>query len=642
LAFCTVFSAHSAFAEKRVALVIGNSAYQNVPRLTNPARDAAAIGDMFRAAKFDVVEARRDLGIVEMRRVMRDFSDKSRDADISVVYFAGHGIEVEGINYLIPVDAVLERDRDAFDEAIQLDRVLQAVEPAKRMRLIILDACRDNPFQRTMKRTIASRTLERGLSTVEPTKPNTLIAFAAKSGSTADDGHGANSPFTTALLKHLPTPGLDLRKAFGLVRDDVMKATNDKQEPFVYGSLGGSDVSLVPAAAPSEAANRQVDVRRDYELAERIGTPDAWDTFLKQYPAGLYSDFAKAQLRKLLAEDARLSTTEKARQAEAEKARLAAAGAKAADQAKAAREAKAAEEARVTAEKKKLAEQGKAEAAERARAAAEKAASERLAKEKTEAEAKATEAARKASEKAEAEKTRLAALEQKKAADNETAEGRAARDAASKPPAADANTSHDKPAQVAALPSGTEKIGMTPQQVARSLQTELRRVGCQTGDASDGWTAASRRALGLFNQHTGLKFDVKVASIDALEAVRGKTTRVCPLICDHGFRPEGGSCVKITCNAGTFLNDDNECEKRREREKADTKREKPPAVPPSPEKKESSRSQTGGGCGQMHDQLGCSCALKSGGHIYAGPQGPRWKWADYNAHVSCLHAAGRR
>jgi uncharacterized caspase-like protein len=628
LAVCTVFSAHSAFAEKRVALVIGNSAYQNVPRLTNPAKDGAAIGDMFRAAKFDLVEARRDLGIVEMRRVMRDFSDKSRDADISVIYFAGHGIEVNGINYLIPVDAVLERDGDAFDEAIQLDRVLQAVEPAKRMRLIILDACRDNPFQRTMKRTIASRTLERGLSTVEPTKPNTLIASAAKSGSTADDGNGANSPFTMALLKYLPTPGLDLRKAFGLVRDDVMKATNDKQEPFVYGSLGGSDVSLVPAASASEAANQQADVRRDYELAERIGTPDAWGTFLKQYPTGLYSDFAKAQLRKLLAEEARLATAEKARLAEAEKARLAAAGAKAADQAKAAHEAKAAEEARVAAEKKKLTEQGKAEAAERARAVAEKAAFERLAKEK-----------------AEAEKTRLAALEQKKAADNATAEARGAKDAASKPPAADANTSNDKPGQVAALPSGGEKISMTPQQVARLLQTELRRVGCQTVDATDDWTVASRRALGLFNKHTGQRFDVKIASIDALEAVRGKTTRICPLICDHGFRPEGGSCVKITCNAGTFLNDDNECEKRREREKADTKSEKPTTVPRSPKKNESSRSRAGGSCSQMQDPLGCSCALKSGGYIYASPgsySGYRWRYTDSGAHFSCLHAAGRR
>ncbi len=643
LAVCTVcFSGTSAFADKRVALVIGNSAYQNAPRLANPAKDAAAIEDMFKAAKFEVVEARRNLGIVEMRRVMRDFSDKSRDADISVVYFAGHGIEVDGINYLIPVDAVLERDRDAFDEAIQLDRVLQAVEPAKRMRLIILDACRDNPFQRTMKRTIASRTLERGLSAVEPAKPNTLIAFAAKSGSTADDGNGVNSPFTAALLKHLPTPGLDLRKAFGLVRDDVMKATNDRQEPFVYGSLGGSDVSLVPVAP--ETANQQTEVRRDYELAERIGTTDAWETFLRQYSTGLYSDFAKAQLRKLLAEDARLAAAEKARLAEAEKARLASAGAKAADQASAAREAKVAEEARVAAEKKKLAEQAKAEAAERARAAAEKAAFDKLVKEKAAAEAKAAEKVMKAAEKSEAEKTKLAA-QQKKAVDNEPAEAQLAKGTASMPPVADANTSHDKPAQVAALPSDTEKIAMSPQQVARSLQAELRRVGCQMGETEDGWTAAARRALGLFNKHAGANFDIKVASVEALEAVRSRTRRICPLVCDHGFRPDGGSCVKFTCKAGSFINDDNECEKKRERDKTDARPEKPAAPPRTPEKRESSKSQNGGSCSQMHDPLGCSCALKSGGYIYASPgsySGYRWRYTDSNAHFSCLHAAGRR
>src|SRR5262249_38264402 len=147
-----------------------------------------------------------------------------------------------GTNYLIPTDAVLERDSDAFDEAIPLDRALQVIEPARQLRLLILDACRDNPFARSMKRTMASRALGRGLAGVEPGKPNTLIAYAAKGGSTADDGNGAHSPFTTSLLQHLTTPGLDIRRSLGLVRDEVMKATGDRQEPFVYGSLGGADV----------------------------------------------------------------------------------------------------------------------------------------------------------------------------------------------------------------------------------------------------------------------------------------------------------------------------------------------------------------------------------------------------------------
>jgi hypothetical protein len=322
--FCTLVVA-SASADVRVALVIGNSGYQNVARLVNPSNDASAVTEMFRKARFDVVELRQDLNNVEMRRTLREFAVKSRDADMAVVYYAGHGIEVDGMNYLVPVDAVLDRDTDAYDEAIGLDRVLQVIEPARRLRLVILDACRDNPFARTMKRTVVSRALGRGLIGVEPGKPNTLIAFAAKGGSTADDGAGANSPFTTALLKHLTTPGQDLRKAFGLIRDDVMKATGDRQEPFVYGSLGGADVSLVPAPEVPKATlpgvNSLTDVRHDYELAERIGTKESWETFLKQYPSGFYSGLASAQIRKLQIEEARRVSPEQAKAVEPEGAR---------------------------------------------------------------------------------------------------------------------------------------------------------------------------------------------------------------------------------------------------------------------------------------------------------------------------------
>src|SRR6202048_2093879 len=238
-----------AFAEKRVALVMGNSAYQNVNRLANPTNDSEAMSAILKKAGFDVVEFKRDLNVSEMRRALRDFSDTARNADVAIVYFAGHGIEIDGINYVIPVDAVLERDIDAFDEAIPLDRILTVIEPAKQLRLVILDACRDNPFNKNMKLSIGSRAVARGLPKVEPTSPNTLIAFAAKAGSTASDGDSKNSPFTAALVKHLTRPGLDLRKAFGFARDDVLKATNNRQEPFIYGSLGGNDVALVPAIA---------------------------------------------------------------------------------------------------------------------------------------------------------------------------------------------------------------------------------------------------------------------------------------------------------------------------------------------------------------------------------------------------------
>src|SRR5712672_445416 len=243
-----------AFAEKRVALVLGNSAYQNVARLANPVYDGAMIAATLKNAGFDVVEERHDLPAAETRRTLRDFADRARDADIAVVYYAGHGMEVDGTNYLIPVDAKLERDTDVYDEALSLDRVLVAIEPATRLRLVILDACRDNPFAKSMKRTVASRAVGQGLGKVEPTSPNTLIAYSAKAGSTALDGDARNSPFTTALARHITTPGLDVRKAFGFVRDDVLKDTSNRQEPFVYGSLGGDGVALVPARPAPAAA----------------------------------------------------------------------------------------------------------------------------------------------------------------------------------------------------------------------------------------------------------------------------------------------------------------------------------------------------------------------------------------------------
>src|SRR5467141_1790592 len=141
------------------ALLLGNSAYQNVARLANPVNDGAMIAATLKNAGFDVVEERHDLPAAETRRTLRDFADRARDADVAVVYYAGHGIEVDGTNYLIPVDAKLERDTDVYDEAFSLDRVLLAIEPAKQLRLVILDACRDNPFAKTMKRTVASRAI---------------------------------------------------------------------------------------------------------------------------------------------------------------------------------------------------------------------------------------------------------------------------------------------------------------------------------------------------------------------------------------------------------------------------------------------------------------------------------------------------
>jgi hypothetical protein len=295
-----VLAPDAAWAEKRVALIVGNSTYQTVPQLPNPARDASAIAKMFKDAGFDTVDVQLNVGNLEFKRAIRKFEAAADQADIAVVYYAGHGLEIGGTNYLIPVDARLASDRDADDEAIPLERLVSSADGAKRLRLIILDACRDNPFVSTMRRErkMANRGVTAGLGKVEPTSTDTLIAYAAKAGSTADDGDGLHSPFTAAVLKNLTVPGLDVRLAFGRVRDEVLKTTGNRQEPFVYGSLGGSNIALVPAPAVAQETSEN-DIKRDYELVEKVGNLKAWQVFVDNHPKGFFADLARAQIEKL-------------------------------------------------------------------------------------------------------------------------------------------------------------------------------------------------------------------------------------------------------------------------------------------------------------------------------------------------------
>src|SRR6516225_2660243 len=296
-----VLAPGDALADKRVALIVGNSSYQTVPQLPNPSRDASAVAKMFRDAGFDSVDLVLNVGNLDFKRAIRKFENAADQADIAVVYYAGHGLEIGDTNYLIPVDARLASDRDADDEAIPLERLVSSADGARRLRLIMLDACRDNPFVSTMKRErkVATRAMvSSGLGRVEPTSADTLIAYAAKAGSTADDGNGDHSPFTSAVLKNLTIPGLDVRLAFGRVRDEVLRATGNRQEPFVYGSLGGGNISLVPAPVVPQQVSES-DVKADYELVQRIGSKRAFEVFLNQHPAGFYAELAKAQIEQL-------------------------------------------------------------------------------------------------------------------------------------------------------------------------------------------------------------------------------------------------------------------------------------------------------------------------------------------------------
>jgi tetratricopeptide (TPR) repeat protein len=227
--------------ERRAALVIGNSGYRSVAFLPNPRRDAEAVADALRQVGFQTVELATDLDRNAMAKALRSFRDQADRSDWALIYFAGHGIEINRVNYLIPIDAKLVDDRDVNTETVSYEELLKTIGGAKALRVIILDACRVNPFKDHMRRTIASRSpTDRGLAPPPDTEPGTLVIYSAKEGEVAaDDVDGVNSPFARAFLAQLKVPGREVRRLFDYVRDDVLRSTNRRQLPFTYGSLPG-------------------------------------------------------------------------------------------------------------------------------------------------------------------------------------------------------------------------------------------------------------------------------------------------------------------------------------------------------------------------------------------------------------------
>ena len=312
-----LLSAAPAWAQQRVALVIGNGSYAHAPALANPLNDAADIGGALERLGFKVtriVNADR----AELWDGLQKFSLAASASEMAAVFYAGHGIEVDRRNFLVPVDARLLSDADVEFETVPLDLLMRAVERTRGLRLIILDACRDNPFAAAMQRSGATRSIGRGLARVEPSG-ETLVAYAAKEGTVAADGEGRNSPYTAALLAHLEEPGLRVDLMFRKVRDAVLASTGGRQVPFVYSSLSGKDTYL--AAVPEPAKTTTVIKPGDDEpvpedLTQKQGpTTQAellfWESvkdsqhaadieaYLAQYPSGTYATLAQIRLARL-------------------------------------------------------------------------------------------------------------------------------------------------------------------------------------------------------------------------------------------------------------------------------------------------------------------------------------------------------
>ena len=290
----------SAAESSKVALVIGNGAYRNVAALPNPTKDSADVAAAFRRLGFSV-RLVTDASYDDMRRAMLDFSHDARDSEMAVVFFAGHGMEINGDNWLIPVDAELRTDLDAEQEAISLRAVTLMVSAASKLGLVVLDACRNNPFAAKIKRTNATRAVTRGLSRVEPAN-SVLVVYAAKDGTTAADGAGGNSPFTTAFLKYLETPGIEINFLFRNVRDDVILATKNEQEPYVYGSLSKEAIYLVPppiGGAATSSADQSA-----WSMLKDTADEAALRRFTSQYPKSELRKDAEARIAALEAAQA--------------------------------------------------------------------------------------------------------------------------------------------------------------------------------------------------------------------------------------------------------------------------------------------------------------------------------------------------
>ena len=299
-----------ALAASRVALVIGNSAYAHAPALANPLNDAADVGAALGRLGFTVTR----LGNTDqaaLLRGLRAFRRKASAAEIAVVFYAGHGIEVNKQNFLVPVDARLQTDGDVEYETVPLDLVMGAVEGASEFRLVVLDACRENPFLRSMKREEGStRSIGRGLARAEPTGGGTLLAYSAKEGTVALDGRGRHSPYTKALLRYLEEPGLEVGLMFRKVRDAVLESTGGDQEPFSYGSLTARGAYFVPPTSQITAGGTTVTsstpavgsaVEVEYwKTINRIDDPAtrlaALLDYKAKFPAGVYADLASIQI----------------------------------------------------------------------------------------------------------------------------------------------------------------------------------------------------------------------------------------------------------------------------------------------------------------------------------------------------------
>jgi hypothetical protein len=310
--FCILFTANAAKADRRVAFVVGNGAYKNVQSLPNPPIDAKSMAGVLRNVGFEVVEG-TNLTRDKMTEKLLEFGKKAQGADVAVFFYAGHGIAINGTNYLLPIDADIKSEMDVkLGSAINIDTTLDQTMGDAKVKLVFLDACRDNPFAAKIRSAASTRSVnvQTGLAEMKSGE-GTLIAFATGPGQTALDGQeGTNSPFTRALMANIAAPGVEIQQAMTKVRAQVNEETNKGQLPWGHTNLIGAvylnpaatpaGSSAEPANTPAATASAAPEVELEFwRSIKDTNKPEELNAYLTNYPNGQFKSLALARIASL-------------------------------------------------------------------------------------------------------------------------------------------------------------------------------------------------------------------------------------------------------------------------------------------------------------------------------------------------------
>ena len=301
-------------ASKRVALVIGNSTYEHTSVLNNPKNDAVAISAALKAVGFEVITA-IDAKYRDMPKVLSQFDQKLRTAEVGLLYYSGHGLQIEGSNYLVPIDADISSEIDVQFQTVRLDRILNVMQSGPKTTLVFLDACRDNPLAKKLSRSLKTRSsiIGRGLARIKA-QSDMMVAYATAPGDIAQDGSGKYSPFTKAMVAHIATPGLDISQMLRRVRKDVMSETGHEQVPWTNSSLTSdfifkakreSGAAIATRAGPQQAGSNSRSFEQNaWNATVKVGTCGAYQHFKKSYSRSFYAGLASSWINENCAKTA--------------------------------------------------------------------------------------------------------------------------------------------------------------------------------------------------------------------------------------------------------------------------------------------------------------------------------------------------